>query len=269
MDTVGLYDPVKGQFYLQNDHKGGSADISFFFGPLNNGWLPISGDWDKDGMDTVGLYDPVNSRFYLRNTHAGGLADQNFSFGPLNNDWLPISGDWDNDDMDTVGLYDSVDRRFYLRNAHTGGFADQNFSFGPLNNDWLPISLQTKNQSCDEVQVLSLPSVRTYYNSLRGTTRSFRIEAERLADGHYHQLWFDKQAGQLGSYKLVTITQCPNDFDTLGIDRQCWEEDWTATILMRNQKGSIGCFVKPGMDYFINIMDLNCQGNCGYVMTFR
>jgi len=219
--------------------------------------------------EAVGLYDPAESRFYLKTRNEEGPADISFPFGPIDNNWLPIGGDWDGNGTDTVGLYDPVNRRFYLRNALEGGPADISFPFGPIDNNWLPISIQTKEQICDEIQVLSLPSVRTYYDSRKGTTRSFRIEAERLADGNYHQFWFDKQAGQLGSNKLVTITQCPNDFDILSIDRQCWEEDWTATILIRNQKGSIGCSVEPEVDYFINIKDLDCQGNCGYVMTFR
>jgi hypothetical protein len=220
-------------------------------------------------LEKAALYKPADSRFYLKNRNEEGPVDINYRFGPLNNDWLPISGDWDNDGIDTVGLYDSVNSQFYLRNAHEGGTADVGFSFGPLNNNWLPLSIQAKKQSCDEAQALRLPSARAYYDSRKGTTRSFRIEAERLADGNYHQFWFDRQAGQLGSHKLVTITQCPNEFDTFSIDRKCWEEDWTATILMRNQKGVIGCFVEPGMDYFINIIDLDCKKNCGYVMTFR
>ncbi len=99
MDTVGLYDPVNSRFYLKNRHAGGRADVSFAFGPRNNNWLPMSGDWDIDGVDTVGLYNQANSQFYLQNVHEGGPADISFRFGPRAQDWLPLSGDWDFSDF--------------------------------------------------------------------------------------------------------------------------------------------------------------------------
>jgi hypothetical protein len=95
VDTVGLYNPEGGHFYLRNAHVGGVADESFRFGAKNAGWVPIAGDWDADGIDTVGLYNPVGGNFYLKNSHTGGVADEAFRFGPKNVYWIPIAGDWD------------------------------------------------------------------------------------------------------------------------------------------------------------------------------
>jgi hypothetical protein len=137
--TVGLYDYLGGNFYLRNEHAGGVADEAFRFGPKNAGWIPITGDWDNDGVDTVGLYVPISGNFYLRNEHAGGAADEAFRFGPKNAGWVPIAGDWDGDGVDTVGLYNPVGGNFYLRNSHAGGVADEVFGFGPKNAGWVPI----------------------------------------------------------------------------------------------------------------------------------
>ena len=46
VDTVGVYNPVTGVFFLRNDNNAGSADEIFQFGPGGLGWIPLRGDWD-------------------------------------------------------------------------------------------------------------------------------------------------------------------------------------------------------------------------------
>jgi hypothetical protein len=58
-----------------------------------SGILPLSGDWDGDGVDTVGLYNLVTGAFFLRNANAPGAANVSFTYGPLGA--TPIVGDWD------------------------------------------------------------------------------------------------------------------------------------------------------------------------------
>src|SRR5262245_52678730 len=55
-DTIGIYMPATGTFFLRNSNSSGPADVVFNFGPAN--LVPIKGDWDGDGDDTVGLYSP-------------------------------------------------------------------------------------------------------------------------------------------------------------------------------------------------------------------
>ena len=45
--TVGLYAPVTGIFFLSNSHDGGAADFTFRYGPADSGWIPLVGDWDE------------------------------------------------------------------------------------------------------------------------------------------------------------------------------------------------------------------------------
>jgi hypothetical protein len=55
--------------------------------------MPISGDWDGDGVDTVGLYSPANRFFFLRNPNAPGPADLVFGFGAGGTGIGPLVGD--------------------------------------------------------------------------------------------------------------------------------------------------------------------------------
>jgi hypothetical protein len=57
----------------------------------NPGDLPITGDWNNDGIDTIGVYR--NGQFMLRNANTIGFADTIFALG-INGD-MPIAGDWD------------------------------------------------------------------------------------------------------------------------------------------------------------------------------
>ncbi len=43
-DTIGLYDPPTGTFFLKNTNAGGNADTAFSFGPANV--KPLAGNWD-------------------------------------------------------------------------------------------------------------------------------------------------------------------------------------------------------------------------------
>ncbi len=142
-DTVGLYNPATGAFYLKNTNaSGGGADVVFTFGPSGNaGWVPIVGDWDANLTDTVGLYTPNLGGFYLKNANAsGGGADVAFSFGPADIGWIALVGDWDGDGADTIGVYDPNAGGFHLKNANvSGGGADVAFSFGPGNLAWTPL----------------------------------------------------------------------------------------------------------------------------------
>ena len=91
-DTVGLYDPATGTYFLKNSNSGGMADITFPYGPSSSTWLPTAGDWNADGTFTIGLYDPGTSTWFLRNANSAGSADLVFTFGV--NGAKPIAGRW-------------------------------------------------------------------------------------------------------------------------------------------------------------------------------
>ena len=79
-DTVGVYHPSTGTFFLRNSNAGGSADVVVSYGPGGSNIVPLSGDWDGDGDDTVGIYDSSTGFFFLKNANTPGAADLTFSF---------------------------------------------------------------------------------------------------------------------------------------------------------------------------------------------
>tara|TARA_Y100000034_G_scaffold37897_1_gene46549 strand:- start:1618 stop:3705 length:2088 start_codon:yes stop_codon:yes gene_type:complete len=151
IDTIGLYDPVKSEFHLKNYQEGYwipeneneartyYSDILFKFQVSGNNLIPLTGDWNGDGIDTIGLYDPITSKFHLKNENDIGDADYSFQFGSPNSGWTPLIGDWNGDGIDTIGLYDPTNSQFHLKNSFSGGDADHHFGFGSPNSGWTPL----------------------------------------------------------------------------------------------------------------------------------
>jgi hypothetical protein len=168
-DTIGLFAPTPSAFFLRNTNDSGYADMTFGYGPANGGWIPVAGDWNKDGTGSIGLYNPTTSQFYLRNTNDAGYANTAFPYGPANAGWLPIAGDWDGDGQDTIGLYNPTTSVFYLRNTNDAGYANTAFPYGPANAGWLPIAGDWNNDGKDSVGLYN-PTTSVFY--LRNTNDS-------------------------------------------------------------------------------------------------
>ncbi|MEO1618078.1 MAG: hypothetical protein AAFV88_19650 [Planctomycetota bacterium] len=140
-DTIGLYQTDESIFHLKEDFMPGAADIYLPFGPGGSaGWIPITGDWNGDGVDTIGLYEPATSIFRLKNSFSPGAADVTVPFGPAGLGWQPIAGDWNGDGVDTIGLYQPDISLFHLKNSFTAGASDLYFNFGPGGSaGWTPL----------------------------------------------------------------------------------------------------------------------------------
>jgi len=177
-DTIGLYSPTTGTFYLRNANSAGAADVSFRFGPTSSTWLPIVGDWDGDGRGTIGLYSPSTGTFYLKNSNSAGAADVSFRFGPTSSTWLPIVGDWEGDGKESVGLYNPAAGTFYLRSQNSAGAADFTFSFGPTSSTWKPLAGDWDDNCVDTVGLYN-PTTGNYYlrndNSAGAADVTFRF----------------------------------------------------------------------------------------------
>ncbi|MBN2474337.1 MAG: cadherin-like domain-containing protein, partial [Pirellulales bacterium] len=149
---VGLYDSIRGKFYLQKpDAPKLESDTVFQYGPEAAGFIPLTGDWDGDGVDTVGLYDPRSSAFMLRNENSAGFANGHFLYGAAGAGWLPIVGDWNGDGIDTVGLYNPQASMFLLRNSNDTGVADKAFLYGAPGAGWLPVTGDWDGDGVDTV----------------------------------------------------------------------------------------------------------------------
>lgn len=140
-DTIGVYVPASGTFFLRNANSGGPADVVASYGPA--GATPLTGDWDGNGTDTLGIYVPSSGAFFLKNSNAPGGADVVFAYGPPSSTLIPVVGDWDGNGSVTAGLYAPSTGAFFLKNSNAGGAADIVFSFGaggvglvPVIGDW-------------------------------------------------------------------------------------------------------------------------------------
>jgi uncharacterized protein YutD len=152
-DSIGLYEPDTGTFYLRNSNSTGEADYTFGYGDPSQSWTEIVGDWDGDGGDTVGFFDPQNCLWYLRNSLSTGVADYMLAYGdpsltsgPGDGNWVPLVGDWDGNGTDTIGFFDPQNCGWYLRDALTTGVADYMFAYGDPSlatghgdGNWVPL----------------------------------------------------------------------------------------------------------------------------------
>jgi hypothetical protein len=131
--TPGQFRPTNGFAYLRNSNDTGFANTEFFYGIAND--IPVSGDWNGDGIDTIGIFRA--GTFFLRNSNSTGNADLQVTFGGAGD--LPVAGDWDGDGIDTIGVFRSG--AFLLRNSNTNGFPNLSFVYGtigdiPVAGDW-------------------------------------------------------------------------------------------------------------------------------------
>jgi hypothetical protein len=133
--TIGVYESATGKWYLRNHNSAGAPDLApFAFGAPY--WLPVLGDWNRDGKTSVGVVDPVTEKWYLRNTNTAGPPDvPPFAFGRPG--WVPVAGDWDGDGATNVGAVDLATETWYLA-APSGVLS---FRFGapgwqPVVGDW-------------------------------------------------------------------------------------------------------------------------------------
>ncbi len=140
VNTVGVFDPTTGNWYLRSANSAGLPDAGQFrYGFA--GTLPVVGDWDGRGADGIGVFDPSNARWYLRFTASAGAPDAGtFLYGAAG--WESVTGDWHNSGHTGIGAYDPVSATWYLHNDPDAGPPDAGqFAYGvaggiPVVGDW-------------------------------------------------------------------------------------------------------------------------------------
>ncbi|MEP7284192.1 MAG: putative Ig domain-containing protein [Chloroflexota bacterium] len=138
LDTVGVFRPSTATFYLRNANTTGAANIITAFGTSTD--LPVTGDWNGDGIDTVGFYRSSTGQFFLRDSNSAGAPTvYSFVLGAPGD--LPMAGDWNSDGKDGVGVFRPSNGLIYLKNTLTTGFADFQMVLGvpgdgPVAGDW-------------------------------------------------------------------------------------------------------------------------------------
>ena len=110
---------------LNND----SVTTKIYWGKSTD--IPVTGDWNGDGLWDVGIFRPSTHTFYLKN----GTTTTRLSWGKSTD--IPVTGDWNGDGLWDVGIFRPSTRTFYLKNGTT----TTRLSWGkstdiPVTGDW-------------------------------------------------------------------------------------------------------------------------------------
>ncbi|MFC1416244.1 DNRLRE domain-containing protein [Streptacidiphilus cavernicola] len=135
--SIGLYRPSTYSFIFDTSNSSTTVDHTLAYG--NVGDIPVTGDWNGDGVDTVGVYRPSTQTFYLDDSNTVSETDHTIRIGTTGD--LPVVGDWNGDGVDTVGVYRPSNRHFYLDDSLTSSNVDHIVTFGnagdqPVVGDW-------------------------------------------------------------------------------------------------------------------------------------
>jgi PKD repeat protein len=120
---VGVYRQADHTFYLKN----GTTTTAINWGISTD--LPVTGDWNGNGITDVGIYRPADHTFYLKN---GTTTAINWG---ISTD-LPVTGDWNRDGITDVGVYRQADHTFYLKNGTTTAINWGISTDLPVTGDW-------------------------------------------------------------------------------------------------------------------------------------
>ncbi|AQQ70332.1 putative oligo-1,6-glucosidase 2 [Limihaloglobus sulfuriphilus] len=225
-DTLGIYDPQTGTFFIKNSLAPGKADATF--NGLRAGMVPLAGDWDGDGRDTLGEYDPNSGKFYHYDSK-GELVTQAYRFGSVG-EYTAVSGDWNDDGKNGIALvkdahpqYGYGHRFIYIyKNKISGGAADGTFE----------LNLPAGYNDCAIAGNFDYNAQRTPSILFGGTCYHYKWDNEDLQE-YMIDLWvdlvrkfdFDGYRLDLEAYQTVlvpfgnqniwkrVIEKCYNDFD--------------------------------------------------------
>jgi hypothetical protein len=92
-DTVGIYRPSNGRFYLTNTNCNciPTANYAVTFG--TSGDAPFTGDWTHSGKTGLGVFRAATGQMFLRSDAiTTGKADFTLAYGASGD--KPIAGHW-------------------------------------------------------------------------------------------------------------------------------------------------------------------------------
>jgi PKD repeat protein len=135
--AVGVFRPSAHTFYLRNGTAASWTTTVIDWGMSTD--LPVTGDWNGDGLTDIGGYRPSAHTFYLKNGTAVSWTTTVIDWGVSTD--LPVTGDWNGDGLTDVGVYRPSAHTFYLKNGTAVSWTTTVIDWGvstdlPVTGDW-------------------------------------------------------------------------------------------------------------------------------------
>jgi hypothetical protein len=148
--SIGAFDAQATEWYLDYNCNGKwDGHIHFtdwwLTGFGQPGDIPVTGDWDGDGITQIGVFRPGLGRWFRRGVYTPECAADNTcpNFGIAED--IAVTGDWNGDGKTEIGIYrPSIGWWFLDYNGNDtwdGCVIDRCFNFGiaedaPVTGDW-------------------------------------------------------------------------------------------------------------------------------------
>jgi hypothetical protein len=110
--------------------------------------MPVSGDWNNDGISEIGVFRPSTHIYYQdfngNGVWDGPVMDRSYNFGITGD--IPVFGDWDNNGIYEIGVFRPSTHLFYLdyngNGVWNGAVVDRAYNFGlfgdkPVSGIWI------------------------------------------------------------------------------------------------------------------------------------
>jgi PKD repeat protein len=134
---IGVFRPSTHMFYLQNGTTLLWTTTIINWGASTD--LPVTGDWNGDGITDIGVFRPSTHMFYLKNGTATSWTTTTVNWGASTD--LPVTGDWNGDGITDIGVFRPSTHMFYLKNGTATSWTTTTINWGastdrPVTGDW-------------------------------------------------------------------------------------------------------------------------------------
>ncbi len=257
IDSVGMYDPRYGTYYLRDENSPGFPQSAFTFLPSGRSGLPIAGDGNGDGVDTVGIYVSSAQTFVLANKNEARATFQTLKMNGASGGELPLAGDWNGDGRDELALFAPGSRQVLLKSTLQTGVADKIFAFWPADYDtssladlgnaaaWKPLVGDFDGLPGDEIGLYHASTNELFF---RGTQDGAAISRLTVFAPNYSEQpiagdWDGNGVAEVGFFNpWINTFEVRNDLTTGAADSVFYMVQSTATVAL---PGSIAHVIGP------------------------
>jgi hypothetical protein len=174
-----VFRPSNGVWYIENSSgvtgwSGNAGQTVVQYGAAGD--IPMSGDYDGDGVADPALFRPSSATWFILNssntTGAGGVSGQTrLQYGATGD--IPVSGDFDGDGLTDIALFRPSNNTWYIVNSSgttgAGGFSGQTrIAFG-ANGD-VPLSGDYDGDGTSDIAVFRPSNGYWYITNSSGAT---------------------------------------------------------------------------------------------------